>query len=387
MGLFNRDKPQQAQQPQQPGFMQQAMAMQRQALAMQQQAMQQAAAMQQAMQQVSQGQGQGASPNSSPQVGSGLWIRQVLAIIAPPQPGHVKRCSCVVCGAPKKLPSVTAYVYCDYCACLVDYDLRRACESDTTPGPQYAAVVNSVNAASMAAQAAGDRDRYRELQKQLFEAYVQYVPLAVSHRAKNDQAYRAAYVSYQAETAVARAFDPASQALEAELAQRVRGLRYGGPMMSPVIEPESFWPLVDIVERRHEHYRTLNRSLGLTDLDPDRADHLNAKFGWSQFCQGWLGMLPPEAGQQLLARAGLANEYVPVQADDGQPRHCGGCGAQFQSLPGAAAMICEGCGRKIDVGAAELSCATCGGSMTLPAGADHIACPFCQSDVRRTGMR
>jgi LSD1 subclass zinc finger protein len=39
------------------------------------------------------------------------------------------------------------------------------------------------------------------------------------------------------------------------------------------------------------------------------------------------------------------------------------------------------------VGAAELPCATCGASMTLPSDADQVACPFCQAQVRRTGIR
>lgn len=157
--------------------------------------------------------------------GSGTWVRQVLAILAPPQQGYVKRCSCVVCGAPKKLPSVTAYVYCDYCASLIDYDLRRACEGDTTPGPAYAATVNSTQAASRAAAAAGDRDTYRDLQRKVYEAYAANVPMAVSHRARNDPAYRTAYVNFMAEFAVARAFDPTARALEAEMKQHVMGIR------------------------------------------------------------------------------------------------------------------------------------------------------------------
>ena len=68
-----------------------------------------------------------------PEAGSMTWARQVMAILAPPGPGFVKRCSCVTCGAPKKLPSVTAYVYCEYCASLADYDLRRATGTPTAP--------------------------------------------------------------------------------------------------------------------------------------------------------------------------------------------------------------------------------------------------------------
>ena len=98
-------------------------------------------------------------------------------------------------------------------------------------------------------------------------------------------------------------------------------------------------------------------------------------------------MVPAGTAAQLLERAGLTNEYVPVQAEDGQPRHCGGCGAQFSALPGAKSVICDGCGRTIDLGSAEIPCAACGATMTLPAGADQLTCPFCQSQVRRAGIR
>ena len=342
---------------------------------LQEQAMQQVAAVQQAAQ------GSGAA------TGSMTWIRQVMSVLEPPQAGFVKRCTCVVCGAPKKLPAVTAYVYCDYCASLVDYDLRRACEGDTAPGPEYAATVNSTQAASRAAVAAGDRGAYRELQRKVYAAYVTHAPMAVSHRATNDPRYRRAYVEYMAEAAVARAFDLAAQALEAEMAQRVMGLRYSGNMMSPTVAPESFWPMAETLERQIEVSKGLYRSAQLADLDPDHAEHLVGKLAWSGFCQGWLGMLPADTAGQLLERAGLSNEYVPVQAQEGEPRHCGGCGTEFPVLSGAKAVICDTCGRKIDVGAAEIPCARCGSAMTLPAGADRIACPFCESEVRRAGIR
>jgi DNA-directed RNA polymerase subunit RPC12/RpoP len=247
--------------------------------------------------------------------------------------------------------------------------------------------VNSAHAASQAAVAAGDRDAYRQLQQRVYEAYVTHVPMAVSHRAANDPAYRRAYVGYLTEAAVARAFDPAAQALEAEMKQRVMGLRYSGNMMSPTVAPDSFWPMADTLEKQIEVGKGLYRSAGLGELDPDHAEHLTGKFAWSGFCQGWLGMLPADAAAQLLDRTGLKNEYVPVQLEDGQPRHCGGCGGEFSALPDAKAVICNGCGRKIGLGSAEIPCAACGGSMTLPAGADQVACPFCGSRVARAGIR
>jgi DNA-directed RNA polymerase subunit RPC12/RpoP len=145
--------------------------------------------------------------------------------------------------------------------------------------------------------------------------------------------------------------------------------------------------MADTLEKQIEADRALYRSAVLGQLDPDHAEHLIGKLAWSGFCQGWLGMVPAGTAAQLLERAGLTNEYVPVQAEDGQPRHCGGCGAQFSALPGAKSVICDGCGRTIGLGSAEIPCAACGATMTLPAGADQLTCPFCQSQVRRAGIR
>jgi DNA-directed RNA polymerase subunit RPC12/RpoP len=293
----------------------------------------------------------------------------------------------VVCGAPKKLPNVTAYVYCDYCASLIDYDLRQACTGDIAVGPGYAAAVNSAQAASQAAIAAGDRDGYRALQQGVYEAYVLHVPMAVSHRARNDPVYRSAYVEYMAAAAVARAFDPDAQALEAEMRQQVMSLRYTGDMMSSTVVPDSFWPMADTLEKQIQSSKALYRTAGLGQLDPDAAGHLTGKLAWSGFCQGWLGLPPADAAAQLLDQGGLTNEYVPLQAEDGHSRHCGGCGAEFSALPEARAVICSGCGRRIELGGAEIPCAGCGASMTLPAGLDEVACPFCQTRVRRAGIR
>jgi len=38
----------------------------------------------------------------------------------------VKQVTCSRCGAQKRLPSKTAYLYCDHCGVFVDYDFRLA---------------------------------------------------------------------------------------------------------------------------------------------------------------------------------------------------------------------------------------------------------------------
>ena len=105
MGLFKRNRQEPAEgesadEGRSPAADRQALArqwreqgtqMQAQARQLQEQAMQQMAAFRQASHQ--------GQPGSSAEAGSGAWVRQVMAILAPPEPGFVKRCTCVVCGA------------------------------------------------------------------------------------------------------------------------------------------------------------------------------------------------------------------------------------------------------------------------------------------------
>jgi DNA-directed RNA polymerase subunit RPC12/RpoP len=313
-------------------------------------------------------------------------IRRLGSILAGPQAGYVKRCGCTVCGAPKKLPSINAYVYCDYCGSLADYDLHRACETSTMPGPEYVRLVGALQPQLKAAKAAGDSERYRQLQRQLFEAYVANCPMAVSHRAKADDAYRNQLIVYMAESGVQRAFDPEASRLEDEMAQRVAALRWTGTMTAREVDTDTFWPMTETLVRQVEVHDALNRRSGVTDLDPDKADYLQGKLAWSGFCQGWLPYLPEGAAQELLQRTGLRNEYVAIQPEGAQPRRCSGCGGQIHALPGAKEVVCDGCGRKLDVTAAELTCGNCGGTMTFPSGASRMACPYCKVDVERVGI-
>ncbi len=347
----------------------------KQAQAMQAQAMQQMADVQQV------------SETSGAATGSMTWARQVMNLIAPAEPGFVKRCACAVCGAPKKLPSVTAYVYCDYCGSLVDYDLRRACESDVPTDPQYANTVNGAQPQLQAAQASGDQVAYLEIQKQIYNSYVTYVPSAVSHRAKNDVRYRNKLVDYLAQSATVDAFDAGSVQLTNEMRQRAIGLRYTGAMLSPTVEPDSFWPMVDTLQKQITYLGELHKSAGVTELDPDQADQLGPKFAWSMFCQGWLGMLPADAADALLDQSGLKNSYISIDTAGGTERSCGGCGGHFTALPGATVMVCEDCGRQLDVGAAEIPCTNCGATITFPVGADSTACPYCKVTLDKVGIR
>ena len=70
----------------------------------------------------------------------------------------IKRVSCSQCGAPKSLPSTTAYIYCDYCGALIDYDFRIA-NADTNAGltnTVFHRLIAPVQASLEQAKARGD---------------------------------------------------------------------------------------------------------------------------------------------------------------------------------------------------------------------------------------
>ena len=88
----------------------------------------------------------------------------------------------------------------------------------------------------------------------------------------------------------------------------------------------------------------------------------------------------------MLVRTGLQGEYKKIEpVTDGVTRHCGRCGHEFTALPGAKTTVCDGCGHKLDVGSAEWPCSSCGGLMTMPAGATETTCPYCKELVSRAG--
>ena len=96
----------------------------------------------------------------------------------------VKQVDCARCGAPKQLPTKTAYVYCDHCGALTDYDFRVA-NLDAN-----AALVNQVFAYYVVpiqptldiCAATGDKERYTGLIRPVFTEWFRQCPQAHSPR-------------------------------------------------------------------------------------------------------------------------------------------------------------------------------------------------------------
>jgi hypothetical protein len=302
---------------------------------------------------------------------------------------YVKRVDCPTCGAPKKLPSPSAYLYCDYCASLADYDFRRACEDAGTMSAgtaQYAQTVNSANAEAKSALAAGDRDAYRAIQNRIWDAYVTYQPKTVSHRI-GDPDYKAQLIKYMTESAVINNFDPQYVALKDEMSSKAASLEWTGSLMERRTGGPSFRAMVDVCKREAARVNELVAANGLVELDPDHASAaVRDRMHGSLFTQGWLPMLGQEDAAWLITELGIGGEYVKAETiENAEARNCGGCGAQLRVLPGAKTVVCDHCGRSLDVGGAQVTCRNCGGTMSLPVGVQRDNCPYCNSEVERVG--
>jgi hypothetical protein len=302
---------------------------------------------------------------------------------------YVKRVDCPTCGAPKKLPSSSAYLYCDYCASLADYDFRRACEDSgslTAGAAQFAQTINSTNAEAKAALEAGDKDAYRAAQAKIWDATVNYQAKAYSHRL-GDPEYKAQFIRYMTETAVIQNFDPQFVAIKDEMRAKAAGLEYTGSLMDRRTGGPTFRAMVEVTKRQAARANELALANNLIELDPDHASEgVRERMAGSLFSQGWLPMLNQDDAAWLIDELHIGGEYIKAETAEGaESRNCGGCGGTLTVLPGAKTVICDHCGRSLDVGGAQLQCRNCGGSMSLPVGVQRQNCPFCSAEVERVG--
>jgi LSD1 subclass zinc finger protein len=79
----------------------------------------------------------------------------------------------------------------------------------------------------------------------------------------------------------------------------------------------------------------------------------------------------------------MEQTYQLLDVTGAVTRSCGGCGDKLRTLPGASAVVCESCGRKLDIAGGETPCQTCGAPLSFPVGISRIECPYCHSGTHR----
>jgi len=298
----------------------------------------------------------------------------------------VKRVNCSQCGAPKSLPSPTAYIYCDYCGALMDYDFRMA-NANTNAGltnTVYHRLYAGLQGPILAARLKGDKDAARALYRQLFTEWLKECPLAVSPRAQTDLAFREKEIAYLAESAVVKDFDPRQAPLDAEMARLVAGFQRIAQPGGAWRIVGGFWEYADVFKRQMVMVYDLMHQLGVDAMDPDNPPSgVALRMEYTTFCQAWLPHLSPEDGERLLKFYGLDGQYDEVEPQKTDQHKCGVCGSEMQTMPGAKKVVCSTCGHTLDIGSGDVPCHKCGALLAFPVDADHVVCPYCQTDTRR----
>lgn len=289
---------------------------------------------------------------------------------------------CPGCGAAKARPSPTAYVYCDYCGSLADYDFRKACEQPRRlPGPVYENLLARLQAPLAAAVQAGDVAAYTALQASLLEAWVEACPQAVPPRC-TQPGFRRAYVAQMAALAAFSAFDERARALAAATDAAVAALAWTHRGERVTVDPARFAVLADAVLAQQAYLQSA-AVLATLPPSPDHAPpHLQQRMALALFVQGWLPYLDDACAQALLARTGLAQNYVTADVIDAAQAHCGHCKADVPLSPGATRAVCDGCGRRLQLDAA-IDCRGCGHDLRFDEDEIAMTCPYCRARVER----
>ena len=298
----------------------------------------------------------------------------------------VKQVDCPRCGARKRLPSKTAYLYCDYCGSLIDYDFRLA-NSGTNAGltnTVFHQLIAPVQGDLDRARAVGDTGRYRELLRGVYTEWLRECPQAASPRVKSDEDFRDRMAAYCAESQLRKDFDPSLAVLEQQMNAVIATLQRRPNGTGPWLVSDGIWQVAAMFKELIDKSYQMLGAAGVLAMDPDEAPPgVPVRMEYSTFCQGWIPHLPPGDTGRFLAIFGLNSEYARVDVTGAETKRCGGCGDELKTMPGANTVVCESCGRKLDIAGGETPCQNCGAPLSFPVGTSAIEYPYCHTGTHR----
>jgi hypothetical protein len=296
-------------------------------------------------------------------------------------PGQlVRRRQCHRCGAMKVTPPRTAFVYCDYCATLFDYDPwivvqdPRALDEAAVDGALRAVTTEEVTAAFRAK----DVQTYGRLIRWRHEVMMEVCPEGFSPRIRDPEYRRRMLDEVIVPEVIATRFDDRRRELfhratrADEAAQEARSR----PSLLHALDAQrALW------ERDAE----LLEAAGVFARHPDEVDAGRYLYmSASVWVRAWLGVVGEAEGYALLDAAGVATEYAEVEPPPLSDLGCGQCGAQHLVPSGAERRVCESCGHTLDVAGKTVACGSCGASIALPAQPSTTlshACSYCDAQI------
>ncbi len=299
--------------------------------------------------------------------------RVVGAVYGPGELVRARRCH--HCGARKVTRPSTAYVYCDYCATLFDYDPSVTVEDRTSLDPDLVdeRLARVTKDALQRAYAARDQAEYARIVRFTSSVLTEVCPAAYSPRIR-DPTYREVFHrDLIAPWAVVTRFD-AGYCERAAVVAKLRRAATGSRRWSDVLA------LLDHSREAFTYEVALLDRTGVLAAHPDGLDALRfVHVNLAVFVRPWLAILDAREQLQLLDAAGVRCDYVPLEQTDLAPCACGSCGQKLAIPTGSRRFVCERCGHVLESGARVFACADCGASVCLPAGATQARCGYCDA--------
>lgn len=292
--------------------------------------------------------------------------------LPPPRPAtHVSTLKCPRCGAPKVTKSRTAYVYCDYCAMLFDYDFEQAkhAQGGLPLGEVTHALREPLLPEIRAAREARDDAKWLELWTWVFRTEMDVCPEGWSPRV-GDPVYANAMAEWCARTSIVRALEPRiAQGAERMNDTWLRSL--ARPSAQALIAyAEACLAQADLTAQIWTQH-------GLFASHPDELDP--ATFRRLEVKSTLRECLPnadDQARARILALAGLDFRLEPVPHVDLAKTICSCCGGPLLLAAGSKRLVCEMCGNVLDPSAPRFPCPQCGAAV-IAAKTGELPCAWC----------
>jgi DNA-directed RNA polymerase subunit RPC12/RpoP len=295
---------------------------------------------------------------------------------------RIRAYRCFGCGAPKRIAPRTAYVHCDFCGTLFDYDfdIMMLDHQGTDHDELTKKLIDGVRDELRAAFEAKNWAPYRELWRWVYTTDMALFPRAWSPRI-GDPAYRAAMLEFVIGTAVARnqrgEADRVAQGRCEEITGHVEDAIQRGDRNAMARTLDAWMP--SRIAALEEEARVYDRA-GLFALHPDG---LTAATYW-QISRAliaaiqWKLHVPADVLTGALERFGITTsttEAPPIAIDQAS---CGSCGGKLLVVAGSRALVCESCGHRLETGERAFGCPTCG-ARVIAKSAGETKCAWCAS--------
>lgn len=249
-----------------------------------------------------------------------------------------RKSECYRCGKPKVLPTKSAYIYCDHCATLIDYDYKR-CEYPKGQSKYADLIVQRQEELALAIRE-GDRNRFLELQTEIRTQCVEATPEHYSPRVKGDLEYRKQLVKFLSAKSTLLEFEIEHSNKLIENALSANWFRVG---RRDVLTPESFHAILACFQKGLDRTYELMTIHGVLEMEPDNApEWLQRRMNWSDFFYSWISFITLDCAEEPMKQ--IDGKYWRLPAVDTEVRQCSGCRAEQHMIPETTAVRCEDCG-------------------------------------------